>query len=163
MAYILRSLETEGEHHAASDVQQLQGLCERMDSEAFLPLSSDELTSNTGTRIVQYCEIVNEVTSKLVDARIASIGRLRATGGPGWYGRYMLVHNVLCFLYFSADLWARHLATPLWLRIGSNAEPKHRLKDALLNLELEQPLDSLLMETYFLSRYTCQPGLRSKK
>lgn len=138
LAYILRSLETEGEHHAASDVQQLQGLCERMDSEAFLPLRSDELTSNIGTRIVQYCEIVDEVVNKGKAAGIVSTDGLRPTRGPGFYGRYLALHGHVCNLQFNATLWGSLRATPLWLGIHE-LKDKPWSKDALASLEREQP------------------------
>lgn len=150
LVYILRALETEGEYRAASDVQQLQGLCERMDSEAFLPLRSEELTSDTGTRVRQYCEIVNEATRQAVAAGIASIGGFKATGGAAWYGRYMSIHGVLNFLHFSADSWSRRRATPLWLRVGSSRESKHPLKEALANLELEQPSRLIIDDNHLL-------------
>jgi hypothetical protein len=42
LAVILEALEAEGNQPGAADVRQLQGLCERMDSEAFLPLCSED-------------------------------------------------------------------------------------------------------------------------
>jgi len=104
LASILRALETEGDLLAGSDVRQLQGLCERMDSDAFLPLSSEELTSNTGRRIVQYCEIVDEATREAVAAEIASVKGLTGIRGPAKYERYLFLHGVVFFLGFSGDL-----------------------------------------------------------
>lgn len=137
LAFILRALEIEGEHRTASDVQQLQGLCERMDSDAFLPLRSKELTSDTGVRIRQYCEIVNEATDKAVAAGIASIKGLRASAGAAWHVRYLRLHYIECSLRFDANLWAKWRATPLWL--GSYGMESNRwLQEALANLEREQ-------------------------
>lgn len=138
LAYILRALETEGEYRAASDVQQLQGLCERMDSGAFLPLRSEELTSDTGVRVRQYCEIVNEAITKGIAAGIASIEGLRPTSGPGFYGRYLRLQGHQCHLQFNAELWGRLRATPLWLRID-HLQSKPWIKDALASLERKQP------------------------
>ncbi len=138
LGFILRALEVGGEHRAASDVQQLQGLCERMDSDAFLPLRSEELTSNTGVRIVQYCEIVNEAIGQARAAGIASTEGLRPTQGPGFYGRYLRLQGHQCHLQFNAKLWGRLRATPLWLRID-HLQSKPWIKDALTSLEREQP------------------------
>ncbi|HET7480146.1 MAG TPA: hypothetical protein VFJ72_11585 [Rubrobacteraceae bacterium] len=138
LAYILRVLETEGEYRAVSDVQQLQGLCERMDSGAFLPLRSEELTSDTGARVRQYCEIVNAAISQAREADIASTEGLRPTSGPGFYGRYLRLQGHQCHLQFNADLWGRLRATPLWLRID-HLQSKPWMKDALASLEREQP------------------------
>jgi hypothetical protein len=138
LEYILRTLENGGEHSVASDVQQLQGLCERMDSHAFLPLSSAELTSNTGARIVQYCEIVDEATREAVAAGFASTEGLSYTRGAAYYGRYLLLAGNQCLLHFSGELWGRLRATPLWLRID-HLQSKPWIKDALASLEREQP------------------------
>lgn len=150
LTYIQRALETEGEVLAASDVQQLQGLCERMDSDAFLPLRSEELTSDTGARIRQYCEIVNEVVDEAKAQGIASTAGLRPTAMAAFYGRYFEIQGVQCHLSFSADLWARRRATPIWLRVDSwlrgdhaasktNAGAKPMLREALASLEREYP------------------------
>jgi hypothetical protein len=137
LAYMLRALETEGEHHVVSDVQQLQGLCERMDSEAFLPLRSEELASDTGKHIMQYCEVVDEAVEQ---ARIRGItlGRLRRTSQAGLYGRFCQLQGHQCHLQFNAQLWGRLRTTPLWLRIDQ-LQSKPWLRDALVDLEREQP------------------------
>lgn len=138
LSFMLRALEVEGEHRAASDVQQLQGLCERMDSDAFLPLRSEELTSDTGTRIRQYCEIVDEATREAVAAGTASVEGLAFTRGAAYYGRYLRLAGNQCLLHFSGKLWGRLRATPLWLRVD-HLQSKPWIKDALASLEREQP------------------------
>lgn len=149
LVFIQRALETEGEFSAASDVQQLQGLCERMDSDAFLPLRSEELTSDTGARIVQYCEIVNEAIGQASAADIASTEGLRPTQGPGFYGRYLRLQGHQCHLQFNAKLWGRLRATPLWLRID-HLQSKPWIKDALASLEREQPPRLIAHRDYLL-------------
>lgn len=138
LAYILRVLETKGEHRTASDVQQLQGLCERMDSDAFLPLRSEELTSDIGTRIVQYCEILDEAIRKARAAGIASTKGFSYRRGPALYGHYLGLAGNQCLLHFSGKLWGRLRATPLWLRVD-HVQSKPWIKDALASLEQEQP------------------------
>ncbi len=148
LAFILRALDTERELLAASDVQQLQGLCERMDSDAFLPLRSEELTSDAGARIRQYCEIVNLVTEEAVAAGVASIKGLRSAAGAGYYGRYVSIHGNQGMLQFNAPLWAKRRATPLWLRIDGARRESH-LANALSVLSLEQPPRLILDGDHF--------------
>ena len=57
----------------AGNLVQLQGLCEQMDSSAFLPLQSEELTSNTSRRLLQYCDIVDNVIDRLTSAVLARL------------------------------------------------------------------------------------------
>lgn len=153
LAYILRALETEGEYRAASDVQQLQGLCERMDSGAFLPLRSEELTSDTGVRIRQYCDIVNEVTRRAIAEGVVSVQGLRATAGDGWFLRYVKLPDIPGSLFsvrFDADCWAKWRATPLWLGFHTHREVRRWQKEALASLEIEQPPRLIVNGTNFL-------------
>jgi hypothetical protein len=146
LAYLLRALETEGQHQTASDVQQLTGLSNRRDDYAFLPLHSEDLTAQTGTRIVQYCQLVDEVTSKAIAAGFASVTGLRASAASAWYGRYLRLHTTGCLLQFAANLWAQYRSTPLWLRIyGREFSYAPESKEALARLELEEPPRLLLL------------------
>ena len=114
---ILSDLDRVGEVLVASDLRQLQGLCDREDAEAFLPLSSSELTSDSARRIIQYSDLTDDLTSRLVELNYANVHRLRAAAGKGWYGKYLRIHGVGCLLHFSAWKWSRDRLTPLWLRI----------------------------------------------
>jgi hypothetical protein len=122
---ILGAVEQAGEQAIASDVRQLQGLCDREDSEAFLPLESEELTSGSiPRRLSQFCELVDDLTSRLVGTPIGDVNRLRATVGKGSYGRYIRLHGVPSLILFSAQLWASKHPTPIWLRAyGSDWKP----------------------------------------
>lgn len=140
LTYIVRELEADGQLDVAADVQQLRGLCERMDDDAFLPLRSEELRSGIGVRIGQFFQITDEVTNTTVADGFASTQGLRATGGFGWYGRYMRLHGYGCLLHFNAAHWARIRETPVWLRVtDSQWQVTRPLKAALPSLELEQP------------------------
>jgi len=60
-----------GEEAARADVQQLRGLCERMDYQAFLPFSSEDFAPLIGRRIVQYYELLEELVNQLSSKGIA--------------------------------------------------------------------------------------------
>lgn len=118
---LLQSLHTAVEvagEGVAADIRQLLALCDRMDSEAFLPLQSEELTSAMGSRITQFGMLVNDLTENLVASGYASVKGLRATAGNGWYGRYLRVKGHGCLLHFQADYWAHWADSPIWLRIS---------------------------------------------
>ncbi|MCE9607526.1 MAG: hypothetical protein K8U03_21780 [Planctomycetia bacterium] len=124
-------LEAGGEGILVEDLRQLQGLCNYEDTEAFLPLSSEELTSNVGRRVLQFGEVVDAVVDKLVEAGIADTKNLRSAAGSGWYGRYFRMASTGCSLAFCADRWAS-FATPLVLRVtGVNYTPVSWIEPAL--------------------------------
>jgi hypothetical protein len=141
LAAMLQAAEIHKEAHVAADIRQLQGLCARQDIEAFLPLTSDELTASTGLRIVQFGELVDELAARLVASQIADAKRLRASAGNGWYGRYLRIRGAGCLLHFSAWKWGTSAFTPLWLRVtGPHWKPVAALAAPLERLERSWPL-----------------------
>ncbi|MBV9790889.1 MAG: hypothetical protein JOZ51_22030 [Chloroflexi bacterium] len=140
LTFILRALEAEGQIETAADILQLQGLCERMDDQAFLPLRSQEITGNTGTRIVQFCQLVDEATALAVNEGFASVNKLRSVGAYALYGRYMWLAGNGCFLQFNANHWARLRATPIWLSVKDHQwKLTQTLRDSLSRLEYQEP------------------------
>lgn len=140
LSAILTMVESANQTTVISDTRQLIGLCDRMDDEAFLPLRSEELAPQIGKRIVQFCQIIDEVTERAVNETIASVKNLKASSGLGWYGRYMRIYDQGCCLHFNAHQWSKSRETPIYLEVldekwGFN----QKLKDALSCLERETP------------------------
>jgi hypothetical protein len=112
-----------------ADIRQLMSLCDKMDSEAFLPLRAEELTSNVGRRVTQYCDLAERITDRLVGMGLADVNGSRATGGKGWYGKYLRFRGHGAFLHFDARRWAQYGHSPLWLAVygrnfkGCTVEP----------------------------------------
>ncbi len=143
LAVILETLEAEKNQAGASDVRQLQGLCERMDSEAFLPLHSEELSPQIARRTVQFCALVNELKDAL---QTEGLGDWGGTGNDikiAAQYRYLILENHVCCLGFNPDLWATKRSTPLWLWIGGDEKWKKPVPAAtmaaLAPLECEDP------------------------
>ena len=133
-------LASSGEDEARADLQQLAGLCDRMDSDAFLPIRPEELSPLVGKRVVQYCSIVDEVVAKLVRNSVGDNKGLRATTGPGRYGRFLRLRGNGCVFYFFAQGWANYRETPLWLWVRDhNWRTTGEMSTALLPLEREVP------------------------
>jgi hypothetical protein len=104
---------TDGDIHAAEDIRQLKALCERMDSEAFLPLASEELTSNLGRRIIQFNELVDELAVRLVAHGLADIKNQRAVGTATYYVRYMRLKGYTAELHFNPSQWMKWGRSPI--------------------------------------------------
>jgi hypothetical protein len=113
---MISELQSSGEHNIASDVMQLRGLCDQMDTDAFLPLRSEELSSNAGRRIIQFCDLVDNVIESAVQNKIATYeGKISSS--KGYYARPFRLGNNGCYLYFDARSWANHRETPVWLDV----------------------------------------------
>lgn len=118
LSHILQATDAVGDGEASADVRQLLALCERMDTDAFLPLTSDELTSSLGRRVFQFGDLADDLASRLIERGLADAKGLRATGGNGYYGRYLRLRNYGAFLHFNARRWAEFGESPLWLQLG---------------------------------------------
>ena len=140
---IRQALEAEGDHGMVSNLIQLQGLCTTMDDAAFLPIRSEEITSNTSQRILQYMDLVDEVTEILVSQKFVSTKGLRATGARGVYIRYMVSNEVGYSLTFSPILWDKYGSTPLWLGIAKTSTPQWEFypeaRERLMQYEMATP------------------------
>lgn len=114
---LIARLEAAGERATAADVQQLAGLCERMDSQAFLPVMSEELTSGIYRRVLDFSAIVDDVSARLVEEGLASKERLRSVASAGYYGRYLHLRRIGVLLACDIRKWMALQATPLWLTV----------------------------------------------
>ncbi len=138
LSYIIQALNSK--HEVASDAKQLQGLCEQMDTDAFHPLQSEEITSDKGRRISQFCEIVDDSTTRLVEEGVADVSDSRSSSTKGLYGRYMRLRKFGCRLCFHADKWSHFRETPIWLEIQSpDWKFPAGIQDNLVSLQLENP------------------------
>lgn len=125
-AHILQALldaAHSGEHDSIRhDILQLRGLTSRMDSEAFLPLRTDEVTDQvTARRLVNYSGLIEDITRKLRDSRLADTRGLRPT--HGWYtlGRYLRMYERFgLWLGIDFEVWRDAGITPLWWCFNDN-------------------------------------------
>jgi hypothetical protein len=134
----------------AGNLFQLEGLCERMDETAFLPLRSEELTSGYRRRLLQYTDLVDQIMDTLVADGLISVKNLRATGTKIAYLRYFVTINTTpvrtCSLEYNIFLWNKCRDTPVWLSLrGENWKFSPDIREKLVSLELQEP-SSLIRE-----------------
>jgi len=110
--------EAQGEKASVADIAQLQGLCDRQDSEAFIPVTAEELTGHHYRRVVEFSDIVDTVVGLLVEQGVVTIKGLRATSGKGFYQRYLRLNGgVGASLLCDVRKWMKFGATPMWLTV----------------------------------------------
>jgi hypothetical protein len=110
-------LEVAGEPELLADVAQLEGLCARMDSEAFIPVTSEELTSNVYRRVHEFGVLLEDLVASAAAEKILSTKGTRATGGNGWYGRSCRLRGAFVLLHVSTYKWTLLGPSPLWLTV----------------------------------------------
>jgi hypothetical protein len=116
LGQLREALEAQGELALVADVLQLIGLAARMDTSGFIPVSVTDLTAPTARHVLQFCDVVDAAVELLLGKPFASKRGLKATAAQGWYGHYLRLHGLVCFLSFDAPLWAKHGRSPIWLR-----------------------------------------------
>jgi hypothetical protein len=140
ISHLLQRLNLEADGAAVADMIQLQGLCARMDDDAFLPLHSEELSSSIAARLMQFCRLIDDVVTRLVVEGRVSIAGVRASGSAGSYFRSMKISEYGCSLEVNADFWHKRRATPIWLRVKDPGwKPARLVRDILSPLGLTDP------------------------
>lgn len=120
---------TAGESHVECNIQQLRGLAQQMDEDAFLPLRRDELGPEFPRRVLHLQRLIEDATSRLRDAGVVDTARRNVAARAQDYGRYMRLGGVEVWFGVRFDLWAQHRDVPLWLYFYENpAETRHRLE-----------------------------------
>ena len=111
-----------GDSQIASDIQQLRGLAQQQDDEAFQPIRMEELAPSLPRRIRLINRLIDDVITQGREKLGMTTSNLRATPQREGYGRYFRFIGVqgdlfLCVNYWQ---WATSGDTPLWLWIGGN-------------------------------------------
>lgn len=133
-------LAATGEDGIRADLHQLAGLCDRMDSDAFLPIRSEEFSPLIGRRVVQYCALINDVVAQLTSEGVANTKDLRPSSTAGRWGRYIRLRGNGCLFCFFAHAWANYRETPLWLFVQDhNWHTTPDIRAALHVFEREVP------------------------
>lgn len=108
------------------DVEQLAAMCSAFEAEVFLPFTSEELTADTGRRITQLNDLLDDVVSRTLQQPDVDKQGLRSASGAGWYGHYLnLPAGWQGFLHVSAHKWARKAPTPFWLWVRESRTSVH--------------------------------------
>jgi len=120
LASIRGQLEAAGEQDRLNDLAQLSGLCERMDTQAFLPLTRQEMSSPIYRRVIQLADLIDTVVEELAAEGRLSLKGTRVTPGKGYYIRYFkTARGWSGSIRLDLDRWTGSGGEPIWF------EPHH--------------------------------------
>ena len=105
----------DGDRAAVRDIEQLRGLTERMDSDAFLPIHSDELGQEFPRRMIQLVSLVDQAAQRAIAGGWADASGLRVTAQWYGYGRYFRLHSVVVWFGIDFRYWADQGESPVWV------------------------------------------------
>lgn len=122
---LLSSLELEAseDRRTMGDLLQLRSLCEATDSDAFTPVSAEEITNQeTPAFILKMNTIVEDSVQAAISDGVLDISGLRPQASWDRIGRYIrfpIGSDVGCWIGLSFELWKQHGRTPIWLSFAS--------------------------------------------
>ena len=110
------------EFDVLSDINQLKGLCEKIDANSFMPLTDEDLSPAVPRKILSYYRIVDKVIDKLkqTEGITLSTKGLKTTGQQWGYTRYAIIEDLTIELDVNFEYWAKYTDTPIWLQISEN-------------------------------------------
>jgi len=114
---IRTQLIQENESVLLSDVNQIIGLCEAIDSNSFQPFQAEEFAPSVAKRINSYNDIIDKVVDELKHGGQADTQSLKASPQKNGYTRYFRMASLGFSLSVRFDLWERYADTPFWLNI----------------------------------------------
>lgn len=117
---MLRRVASSSSVESLPDIAQLAGFCNKMDREAFIPFTTEELGPETPRRENRYYHVVDAVIEKLNSMKGLNPSTKGVRATPYWmgYSRAIRIKDHYIVLTYDRMIWARSSAeTPFWLSI----------------------------------------------
>lgn len=103
------------------DIAQLEGYCNQLDSDAFIPFTAEDISAETAKKAERYYQIMDEVMELLhADSSIATSKKgLKATAYRKGYTRSLVIDNFTITFNYDRELWKKpsSVETPFWVAI----------------------------------------------
>lgn len=112
------------ENTLVSDIDQIIGFCQIIDSNTFLPIQDSDLSPSVARRMSSYYALLDKVVDKLKAKIGISTKGLKATGQRFGYTRYFKVDDYTISLELHLLLWQNVADTPFWLTVKENWKPQ---------------------------------------
>ena len=115
----------DGDSSAERDILQLNALCEREDTEAFLPLRLEEFGPAFPRRMLNLQLLIDGATERGRGRGFVDTKRINVTPRVHGYGRYIRIGSkdtawAQAWFGVDYDCWANDEETPLWLHFNSS-------------------------------------------
>lgn len=105
----------------SSDIAQLEGYCEQLDSEAFIPFSAEDLSAEMANKGERYYQILDEIVELFCADKKYTISKkgLKSTAYRKGYVRYFYIDEFAVSLNYDRDMWKNPecIETPFWISL----------------------------------------------
>lgn len=116
------ALEQENRKELISDIDQIIGLCNKIDTEAFIPLTANDFAISIPRRIISYTNLIDKIIGELIKNKVIDSDGYKTTGQTWGYSRYAKNEKWFIALELNYKYWANYEETPLWLAINNKNE-----------------------------------------
>ena len=135
---LLKQEATAMDNSFIPDIIQLEGYCNKMDSDAFIPFNATDLSAKMARMGERYYSVVDEVIDQLVakEPKRTSRKGLKATGHRKGYLRSLYIGDIGITLNYDRDAWKdpASVETPFWFAISNDQwEQTGKIKNYLKN------------------------------
>ena len=126
--------------NAHNDIVQLQGLCNAMDEQAFLPLRGDELTNlELARRVVNYSDLPFDIVNDAVNRGFCDRRGLRETASRYGSGTYIRMGSYEPWFGYDASAWSRFGISPFWVNFAASYSPVAEIRQKLVSFRTSMP------------------------
>ena len=105
----------------SADISQLEGYCNQLDSEAFIPFDAVDLSAEMAIKADRYYQVIDEVIELLCADNSLKTSKkgTKATGYRKGYTRSLHIDDLTITLNYDRDLWKlpSTVETPFWVAV----------------------------------------------
>lgn len=109
-----------------ADIKQLEGYCNQIDSDAFIPFTDDDLKALTAIKEKRYYTVIKNVTELLLRDNSLVTERYRAQSNQYGFVSYIIANGYGLSLWYDRESWINKdsIDTPFWLGIDDDVTSK---------------------------------------
>ena len=149
-----------------SDICQLEGYCNKMDSDAFIPFSSDDLSAKAAIKEERYYDVIDEVADLLLNTektrKCQKIGKSNAYRYG--YATRIAVDDYILEIVYDRNMWKNPetIESPFWLAISDkNKEQTERILNKIKLLP-ERKWDNSVWDWTYIALETPQNSTKDE-
>lgn len=116
---VIETLKKVAPADSVADLKQLEGFCNQMDSDAFIPYTSEDLSAENAKKALRPYDIIDELAILVGAAKDDAQAKGRSFVSRTYYERKVDVGGYTLSLMYDKELWKSNSSaeTPFWMSI----------------------------------------------
>lgn len=118
---LLKNIASSVAIELVADIKQLEGYCNQLDSDAFIPFSAEDISAEMANKGERYYQVVDEVVELFcADKKYQTSKKgVKATGYRKGYTRSLYIDDMTFTINYDRDMWKNPecVETPFWIAI----------------------------------------------